>query len=46
MAIKDMLNFNVSEKGLGLVSALHFAHDFSTKMIFMLHSVNWPNFIV
>ena len=41
-----MLNFNFSEKGLGLVSASHFANDFSRKMILMLHSINWPNLIV
>ena len=33
-----MLTFNLSEKGLGPV--------FSRKMFLMLHSINWPNFIV
>ena len=43
---RDMLNFHFSEKDLGLVSAPHFVHDFSRKMFLMLHSINWPNFIV
>ena len=41
-----MLNFNFSEKGLGLVSPPHFMYDFSRKMFLMLHSINWANFIV
>ena len=41
-----MLNFNFSEKGLGLVSPPHFVYDFSRKMFLMLHSINWPNLIV
>ena len=43
---RDMLDFNFSEKGLGLVSPPHFVYDFSRKTFFMLHSVNEPNFIV
>ena len=43
---RDILNFNFSEKGLGLVSPPHFVYDFSRKMFLMLHSINWPNFIV
>ena len=43
---RDILNFNFVEKGLGLVSLSHFAYDFSRKMFLMLHSINWPNFIV
>ena len=43
---RDMLNFNFSEKRLRLVSLLHFAYDFSRKMFFILHCINWPNFIV
>ena len=35
-----MLNFNFSEKGLGLVSPSHFAYDFSRKMFLMLHAIN------
>ena len=34
-----MLNFNFSEKGLGLISPLHFVHDISRKMFLMLHSI-------
>ena len=34
-----MLNFNFSEKGLGLVSPPHFLCDFSRKMFFVLHSI-------
>ena len=41
-----MLNFHFSEKGLGLVSPPHFVYDFSRKIFLMLHSINWPNFIV
>ena len=41
-----MLNFNLLEKGLGLVSASYFEHDFSRKMFLMLHYINWPDFIV
>ena len=37
---RDMLNFNFSEKGLGLVSPPHFVYDFSGKMFLMLHSIN------
>ena len=43
---RDMLNFNFSEKGLGLVSPPHFVYDFSRKMFLMLYSINWTNFIV
>ena len=43
---RDMFNFNFSEKGLGLVSPPHFVYDFWGKMFIMLHSINWPNFIV
>ena len=42
----DIINFNFSEKGLGLVSPPHFVHDFSRKMFLMLLSINRPNFIV
>ena len=43
---RDTLNFNFSEKSLALVSPPHFVYDFSRKMFLMLHSINWPNFIV
>ena len=37
---RDMLNFDFSEKGLGLVSPPHFVYDFSRKMILTLHAIN------
>ena len=37
LTIRDILNFNFSEKGLAVVSASQFAHGFSRQMIFMLH---------
>ena len=37
---RDMLNFDFFEKGLGIVSPPHFSYDFSTKMFFMLYSIN------
>ena len=44
---RDMLNFRFLEMdGLGLVSPPHFVYDFSRKIFLMLHSINWPNFIV
>ena len=43
---RDMLNFNFSEKSLELVSPPHILYDFSRKLFLMLHSINWPNFIV
>ena len=42
---RDMLNFHFLDKGLGIVSPLHFVYDFSAKMFLMLYSINWPNFI-
>ena len=44
--LRDMLNFNFSENGQGLVSPSHFVHEFWRKMFLMLHFINWPNFIV
>ena len=41
-----MLNFNFSEKGLGLVSSPHFVYDFSKMTFLMLYSIYWPNFNV
>ena len=32
-----MLNFDISEKGLGLVFPPHFMYDFSRKMFLILH---------
>ena len=40
-----MLNFDFLDKGLGIVSPVHFVYDFSPKMFLMLYSINWPNFI-
>ena len=39
-ASRDMLNFNFSEKGLGLVFPPHFEYNFSRKMLLMLDSIN------
>ena len=41
-----MLNFDILDKGLGIVSAAYFVNDFSTKMLLKLYSINCPNFIV
>ena len=41
-----MLNFNFSEKDLGLVSVPHFVYEFSRKLFHTLGSINWPKFIV
>ena len=38
---RDMLNFDILDKGLGIVSLVHFEYDFSTKMFLMLYSINW-----
>ena len=35
-----ILNFDVIDKGLGIVSPAHFVYDFSPKMFLMLHSIN------
>ena len=43
---RDMLNFNFSEKSLGLVSSPRFVYGILRKFFLMLHSSNWPNFIV
>ena len=37
---RDMLNFDFSERGLGIVSPSHFVYDFSRKIFLMLHSIN------
>ena len=41
-----MLNFNLSEKSLGLASVLHYVYGISRKMFLMLYSINWLNLIV
>ena len=40
-----MLNFDLLEKDLGIVSPPQFVHDISKKMFLMLYSINWPNLI-
>ena len=35
-----MLNFDILDKGLGIVSAANFVYDFSTKMFLELYSIN------
>ena len=44
--IRDMLNFDLLEKNLGVCSSPHFVHDFSRKLFLMLHSINSPKMIV
>ena len=39
-----MLNFDILDNGLGIVSPAHFAHGFSKKTFPMSYSINWPNF--
>ena len=43
---RDMLLFNISEQGLGLVCPPHFVNGFSRKTFLILRSIKWPNFIV
>ena len=43
---RDMLNFDILDNCLGIVSPAHFVYDFSTEIFLMLCSINWPNFIV
>ena len=38
-----MLNFNFSEKSLGLVSPPYYVYDFSRKMLLTFYSTDWPN---
>ena len=35
-----MLNFDILDKGLGIVSPGHFVYDFSKKMFLMLYAIN------
>ena len=35
-----MLNCDISEKGLEIVSPPHLVYDFSAKMFLVLHSIN------
>ena len=41
---RDELNFDILDKGLGIVSLVHFLYDFSTEMFPMVCYINWPNF--
>ena len=43
---RDMLNFCILEKDLGIISPPHFVYDLSTKMFPVLYSSSRPNFIV
>ena len=40
-----MLNFDSLHQDQGIVSPPHFVYNFSTKMLLVLYSINWPNFI-
>ena len=40
-----MINFNFLGKGLGIISPPHFVYDLKKKMVLMLYTINWPNFI-
>ena len=42
---RDMLNSDILDKGLRIVSPSHFMYDFSAKMYLILYSIKWPNFI-
>ena len=35
-----------TKKGLELISLPHFLHDFWRKMFLLVHSINWPKFIL
>ena len=35
-----MLDFDISDKGLGIVSPAHFVYAFSAKMFLVLYSIN------
>ena len=35
-----MLNFDILDRGLGIVSAAHFVYDFSTKIFLKLYNIN------
>ena len=41
-----MLNFNILDKSMGIVSQAYFAYVFSTEMFPMLYSIKRQNFIV
>ena len=39
-----MLNFDILERDLGIVSPQYFVYDFSRKIFIVLFSINWPDF--
>ena len=39
-----MLNFDILEKGLGIVFPPHLVYDFSRKMFLKLYSIKWAGF--
>ena len=41
---RDILNFHFADKIMRIISLTHFLYDFSTKMLLMLYSINWPKF--
>ena len=42
---RDVLSFDVLEKGMGIVSLPHFVCDFSRLKFLKSHSIYWPDFI-
>ena len=44
--LRDMLNFDFSEKSLGKVFPQNFVQGFSRKIFLILYSINWPIFII
>ena len=42
---REKFNSDFLEKHLEIVSPPHLVYVFSKKMLLMLHSINWPNFI-
>ena len=43
---RDIFHFDFLDKGLEIVCSPHFVYDFPTKVLLMLYSISWPNFIV
>ena len=43
---RDVLNFHILWKSLGLAFPPHFVYDFSRKIFLILYSTNWSSFIV
>ena len=41
-----MLDLDILEKDLGLVSPTHFVYDFSTKIFLRFYSINGPILVV